>query len=436
MIVMGGIVGSGIFINPAVVARQVHTPFLILGAWAIGGLIALAGAFIYAELAVRMPEVGGQYAYLREAYHPAVAFLYGWVLLLVIQTGGMAAVAVTFAAYFAELAPFPVSPRGVAVVVLVGLAIVNCLGVRTGSRVQSALMVLKIVAISALIGAGAWFLGRGGSAPALPPVPMSAPGAGALLRAMGVAMVPVLFAFGGWQTSSFVAEEIREPRRNLPRALVLGVVGVIALYLGVNYVCVAVLGPRGLAASATPASAVMALAFGRVGSRWLSLGIAISALGFLSQSILTAPRVYYAMARDGLFFRAVGWIDPGRGVPTVAILLQAAAATVIALSGRYDQILSYVVSMDFLFFGLTATCLFVFRRRERARGTAAPAEGEASFARVPGHPVTTVLFVAASWLVVGNTIVKYPANTAVGMGILAAGVPVYLVWSRSRRRKG
>lgn len=166
----------------------------------------------------------------------------------------------------------------------------------------------------------------------------------------------------------------------------------------------------------------MRKAFGEAGSRWIAVGIAVSALGFLSQSILTAPRVYYAMARDGVFFRAVGWVDPRHGVPSVAILLQAAMACVIALSGRYDQILSYVVSMDFLFFGLTATCLFVFRRRE-ADGSSPPGLG-----RVPGHPVTTALFVAVSWIVVVNTIVKYPINTAIGFGILLAGVPVYFAW--------
>jgi len=432
MLVMGGIVGSGIFINPYVVARQVRTPFLILGAWALGGLLALAGAFIYAELAARMPEVGGQYAYLREAYHPAVAFLYGWVLLLVIQTGGMAAVAVTFAAYFRELAG-PVLPApAIAVSVLAALAIVNCLGVRTGSSVQSALMLLKILAIAALIGAGAWFL-LGGGHPSPTPARAELPGSSGTLRSLAVAMVPVLFAYGGWQTANFVAGEIREPRRNLPRALVLGVVGVIVLYLGVNYVCVAVLGPAGLAATTTPASAVMQRAFGRGGSQWIAVGVAISALGFLSQSILTAPRVYFAMARDGLFFRSVAWIDPRRGVPTVAILLQAAMAIVIALSGRYDQILSYVVSMDFVFFGLTATCLFVFRRRASSDDRAA---WLSPLARVPGHPVTTVLFVAASWLVVLSTVVKYPRDTAVGFGILAAGVPVYLAWRRRARPEG
>jgi APA family basic amino acid/polyamine antiporter len=424
MIVMGGIVGSGIFINPYVVARHLSSPGTIIAAWAVGGAIALTGAFIYAELGARLPEAGGQYAYLRDAYHPSLAFLYGWVLLLVIQTGGMAAVAVTFSAYFLELTKLSVSPSIVAILVLAGLAVINCLGLRAGSSVQSALMVMKILAILALVAGGAWFLSRGGVRPAAGPQTAPA-GPLALLEGMGAAMVPVLFAYGGWQTANFIAEEIREPRKNLPRALVAGVLGVIALYLLANAVYVGVLGPAGLAATATPASAVMARTLGPRGSQWIAVGIAVSTLGFLSQSILTAPRVYYAMARDGLFFRSVGRLDPKTGVPTVAILLQAAMAIVIALSGRYDQILSYVVSMDFLFFGLTATCLFVFRRRDA---------GAVQGPRVPGHPVTTILFIAASWLVVANTAVKYSANTAIGMFILAAGVPAYFVWRRLASR--
>lgn len=449
MLVMGGIVGAGIFINPYVVARLVRSPGGILLAWAIGGAIALLGAFVYAELAARLPEAGGQYAYLRECYHPLVAFLYGWVLLLVIQTGGMAAVAVTFAAYFLEIVGLPFSDGAAAAVAagtLVVLAVINCLGVKAGSRVQSALMVLKIAAILALVAAGAWYaVGTGAAREGVPGAASGGPaGPGAALDGTGgaftrtggalggpvaglaAAMVPVLFAYGGWQTASFVAEEVREPRRNLPRALVFGVLGVVALYLAVNAVCVAVLGPAGLAATRTPASAVMERALGPAGARWIAVGIAVSTLGFLSQAVLTAPRVYYAMGRDGLFFHGVGRLHPRTGVPVAAIALQAAMAVVIALSGRYEQILSYVVSMDFLFFGLTATCLFVFRRRAPA-----PEDGTRA-ARMPGHPVSTLLFVAACWTVVATTVARHPVNSAIGFAILATGVPAYLAWSRAR----
>ena len=274
MIVMGGIVGAGIFMNPSVVAREVHTPALILGVWAVGGLIALVGAFVYAELAVLRPQVGGQYAYLRDAFHPMVAFLYGWVLLLVIQTGGMAAGAMTFANYFRELTGSQLSPSLIAVVVLALFTIVNCLGVRSGSNVQSALMVTKIAAVVALIIVG-WLAVRAPSvASVYTPSNKSTP------VAFAAAMVPVLFAYGGWQTSSFVSGELRNPVRDLPRGLLIGVIGVVLLYLGVNFACLQALGPGGLAATTTPASEVMRSVLGGRGAKLIAAGIAISTVGF------------------------------------------------------------------------------------------------------------------------------------------------------------
>jgi APA family basic amino acid/polyamine antiporter len=418
MIVMGGIVGSGIFMNPSVVARLVGTPFLVVGAWVFGGLVALAGAFVYAELAARRPHTGGQYAYLREAYHPSVAFVYGWALLLVTQTGGMAAVAVTFARYAVELTGTSTPDWAIALAALAALTGINCLGVRTGSSVQNVFMVLKVAAILALVVAG---LSLVPPAEAQPAGLLDRPVSFGLLTAVGAALVPVLFAYGGWQTASFVAGELKEPRRDLPRGLLFGVVGVIALYVAVNVVCVRALGVAGLAATSTPASEVMRLALGEPGARFIAVGIAVSTLGFLSQGMLTAPRVYYAMARDGLFFEAVGRLDARTHAPTVAIALQGVLAMIIAASGRYEQILNYVVSVDFIGFGLTATTLFVFRRRD--------ADG-AGFT-VPGHPWTTLFFVVVSWLVVLNTIYTYPANSAIGLAIVAAGVPAYFLWKRT-----
>ena len=429
MLVMGGIIGSGIFINPYVVARQLSSPFLILAVWALGGLIALTAAFIWAELAAMRPEVGGQYAYLREAYHPLVAFLYGWGLLLIIQTGGMAAVAVTFARYFLELTGLRAADWVVAAVALATLTVINCLGVRAGGTVQSLLMVLKILAIVALIVCGLLFI-----APATFTSSTSAAGTGGIsfvaggfgfssLTTLGAAMVPVLFAYGGWQTASFVSGEIREPRRNLPRALLIGVTGVVVLYLAVNFVYLSALGVSGLANTTTPASDVMRLALGPTGARLIAAGIAISTLGFLSQGMLTAPRVYFAMAEDGLFFRSVGRLHPKTHVPILAIVIQGLLAIVIARSKRYDQILDYVVSVDFIFFGATALALFVFRRR------AATAPNSASrITRVPGHPITTALFIAICWLVVINTVYRYPQNTLIGIAILLAGIPVFFFW--------
>ena len=408
MLVMGGIIGSGIFMNPYVVARQVHTPFLILAAWAAGGLIALCGAFIYAELAARRPHVGGQYAYIREAYHPAVAFIYGWGLLLVTQTGGMAAVAITFARYFIELTGVRLVDWMIAASALAVLTVINCVGVKAGSSVQSLLMILKIGAIVTLTFCGL-FLGHRTPSP-LQPVETNN---------FLTAMIPVLFAYGGWQTANFVAGEMRDPRKDLPRGLLIGVVGVIVLYLSVNFVCVRILGTRGLAETTTPASDVMRTVLGNAGAGLIAAGIAVSTLGFLSQGMLTAPRVYYVMADDGLFFKSVSALHRRTRVPVVAVALQGVFAVAIAISGRYEQILNYVVSVDFLFFGLTATCLFTLRRIDGGTPTSY---------RVPGHPWTTVLFVAVCALIVVNTVYRYPENTLIGFAILLAGIPAYSFW--------
>lgn len=413
MIVMGGIIGSGIFVNPYVVARQVHSPFLILGAWVLGGVTALAGAFIYAELAMLRPNLGGQYAYLREAYHPAVAFLYGWALLLVMQTGGMAAVAVTFARYAKEIVHTNASDGFIAVFVLSLLTAINCLGVRSGSAVQSTLMVMKIGAVVVLVSAGFW------ASPVIERPAPTEPFSAQTLLAFGAAVTPVLFAYGGWQTASFMTGEMRDPRRDLARALLLGVLGVTAIYLSVNVVCLRTLGPRGLASTTTPAFTVMQKAIGERGAFFMAATIAVSTLGFLSQGMLTAPRVYFAMARDGLFFRWIAWLPKSTRVPVAAIALQGVFAAIIAVSGRYEQILNYVVSIDFIFFGLTGASLFIFRRRT----------GAASTHRTPGHPFTTALFVAACWLVVLATFYHYPGNSFSGLGLLLLGIPVYFYWS-------
>src|SRR5438270_10571504 len=250
---------------------------------------------------------------------------------------------------------------------------------------QNVLMILKLVAIAALVAVGLTVSG-----------PTQALGVQAtnssqttwqLLTAFGAALIPAQFAYGGWQTACFVAGEVREPRKNLPRGLLLGVLGVIVVYLSVNYVCVHALGAEGLSQTKTPASAVMRMALGEKGGRLLAAGIAISTIGFLSQSMLTAPRVYFAMAEDGLFFKQLAWLNRTR-VPAFAIALQGGLAIVIALvASRYEQILNYVVSVDVIFFGLTAVCVFVFRKQRR--------DSDAGSFRIPGHPFTTLFFIAA-----------------------------------------
>lgn len=431
MVVMGGIIGSGIFINPYVVAKLVHTPALILGAWIAGGGLALIGAFIYAELAARMPQVGGQYAYIREAYHPLLGFLFGWAELFVIGAGGSAAVVVTFARYFRDLTQIPLPDKLIGSFAVIILVLINCVGVRAGSGVQSFFMVLRIIGVALLIACGAWFLwGHGAPAVSWHPV-LDRPVSFDLITVFGATMIPILFAYGGWQTSNFIASEIRNSQKNLPRALLLGVVGVIALYVSVNFIYVETLTPAGLAASGTPASSVMLRALGSIGERAIAVAIAISTIGFLSQCMLTFPRVYFAMAEDRVLPRGIARLTQRSRAPVAAIALQGAVIIAVVLLGTFEQILSYVVVMDWLFFGLTASCIFVFRAREkRSRGTGDP---ESSGYRVPGHPWTTAVFTAAAWLVVLNTIYKYPRNSGVALCILLLGIPVYIVVQKFAR---
>jgi APA family basic amino acid/polyamine antiporter len=253
------------------------------------------------------------------------------------------------------------------------------------------------------------------------------------LTAFGAALIPVQFAYGGWQTSCFVAGEVREPRKNLPRGLLLGVLGVIAVYLSVNFVCVHALGAQGLGETRTPASAVMRLALGENGARIIAVGIALSTAGFLSQSMLTAPRVYFAMAEDGLFFARLAKLNRAR-VPAFAIALQGMLAVVITLSGRYEQILNYVISVDVIFFALTAATVFVFRQRAKTNPSllkASPTPVRLA-PRIPGHPFTTLFFIVACAGVAFSTLYRYPHNSLIGLGIMLTGVPAYLFWKSQK----
>jgi len=411
-LVMGGIVGSGIFMNPHVVAVKAPAGAAILGAWLLGGALALAGGFIWAELAARCPGVGGQYVYLKEGFHPWVGFVYGWSNLIVTQTGGMAAVAMTFARYGHAIAPPPWPQSVTAIVALLVLTIVNLAGVRVGGRVQSVFMALKLLAIGSVIVVGLTV------APHAHPQPTELPRVDFF-----AAMIAVLFAYGGWATATFVSGEIEDSTRTLPRALVLGTIAVVALYVGVNWACLRALGVPGLVASDAPASEVMRAGLGASGASFVSWAIAISTFGFLAQGMLTYPRVYYAMSRDGLFFESIGRLHPRTGVPHVAIIVQCVLAIATTLSGSYEQILSWVVTVDFVFLALTAATLFVFRRREKGRKVTP---------LTPGGVVTASFFIVVSLAVVGATFRVEPWRSVIGWAIVASGIPVYLFW-RGRR---
>jgi APA family basic amino acid/polyamine antiporter len=429
MLVMGSVIGAGIFVVPHTVAALVPAPAPVLAAWVIGGLISMAGSLVYADLARRRPHVGGQYAYLREAYHPALAFVYGWSLLWVIQSGGMAAVAVVFGTYFNQLllllgaAAAPGSDALTAALAIAAVTAVNCTGARAGSTTQNVFMSLKILALLTLVLCGLlaadarWSVLGGQEAAGvwLPP------------PAFAAALVQVFFAYGGWHTTTFLAAEVRDPTRTLPRGLILGVTGVIVLYLGVSLACLRVLGAEELAVNTSPAAAVMQRVLGAPGAALLAAGIAVSALGFVSQASLTSPRVYYAMARDGLFFRGVAWVHPRTRSPVVAVLLQGTFALVLAVTRTFQEILNSVMCVEMTFFALTALGLFVIRRRD---GTAPASQA------VPGHPVTTLLFAAVNVALVLDLFYREPGNSAAVAAIALAGLPAYCLWTRRSRRVG
>lgn len=419
LIVMGGILGSGIFLNPAVVAGYVRSGPLSTITWIAGGCIALAGAGVFAELAARRPQNGGFYAYLRDAFHPAVAFVYGWTLLLVAQSGGMAAGAVTFALYAAPLLHLPVPTGTLAAAIIVLFTIVNCFGVRQGALTQHTFMALNALMLLAVAGF-AFFAHGHATTVAMTPVPP-----GQLAGAIGLALVAVLFAYDGWHTATFVSAELHEPERTLPRGIAIGVVAVVALYLLGNWAFLHGLGVAGLARSQTPATDIAALAFGPVAGGIVATLVALATTSTLSQQILVSPRVYHQMAEDGAFFRVFSYIDPRTRVPVIAILAQGTTAALVAISGTYQQILNYVESVDFVFFGLAAIALFIFRRRD----------GNAPVRfRLPGYPYTNAIFLVVAWAIVVNVAITSPRDTLVGLGIMLLGLPVYWLFTLNRRR--
>jgi APA family basic amino acid/polyamine antiporter len=391
---------------------------LVLGAWAAGGAVALAGALAYAELGQQFPKAGGQYVYLRDAWHPVVGFLYGRALLLMIQTGGMAAVGITFARYALRLAGQPETySHAVAIAAIVLLTVVNYLGVTIGSRVLNVFVVLKVAALAFLVLYAAfgpahadwWRTARLDAAPSR-------------ALAFGAALIPILFAYGGWQNANYVAEEMRDPRRDLPRSLLWGTGLVVVIYVLINVAYLRTLGLEGLAATGAPAADTAGRWVGARGSQVVAAAIAVSTFGFLNMAILGSTRVYYAMAADGAFFAQLGRLHPRFQTPGAAILLQSAWAIVLLVTGGYEGLLNTVVFADWIFFGLTVASLFVLRRSYVA---------QVGF-RTPGYPWLPAAFVAVAIVVVFSTIREAPLRSAVGAGLLFAGVPVYWLFSRKR----
>jgi APA family basic amino acid/polyamine antiporter len=417
LMVVGGIIGSGIFFTPAEVARALPTGGWILAVWAIGGVVALAGALAYAELGAMMPAAGGGYVYIREAFGPLAAFLCGWMTLLLIATGALAAVAMGFSGYVERYVDLSIvgGRLGMAALTIVVLGATNYLGVKPGAVVQNILTVAKIVALGALIVAGlALWTSVGAPLPvADAPAPRES-----IIGGFAAAFVAVLFTIGGWQQLNMVAGEIRRPEWTIPRALTLGILVVIAIYLGANAVYVHVLGRDGLAASAAVAADTATRLVGPAGGNLITIGAMLSILGFVNVVLLGNSRIPFAMARDGAFLAAAGKIHPRFGTPHVAIGIMVVWSLVLLYGTRGDlgDLLSGVVFADWIFFGLGGASVFVLRRKRP--------DAVRPYKSL-GYPVLPALFVLAAVVGVVSAFVAATTMSLVGTGLLLAGLVAF-----------
>ncbi len=430
MIVMGGIIGVGVFLSPTNIGGYLGEPMWVLLAWAIGGLIAMTGALTFAELGAAYPHAGGQYVYIRRAFGPFIAFVYACVLLFVITTGALAVVADFFAARLIELVPAwaesgELGRSILAASVIVVLTGANLFGIRIGARIQTICMVLKLLAIVVLIGGGAIYaFGDAGpvAAEAAAEIPMRpAPWQGLIL-----AILPVLFSYGGWQNLSYVSPEIRDPQRNLPRAVILGVIGVILVYTSINWAYLQVLSVDAVATDKDFATRVARATLGDVGGSFVNVAMAISAFGICGVIVMATPHVYVAMSRDGLFFKAFSKRNAKTGAPVLALILQAAVALTHLFSGQGGKLIDSVAFADWIFFSLAGLSLFVFRVREPE--TLRPY-------RVWGYPWVPGLFCTLAISVVVGAIWQAKwETTGLGLGVFAAGGLLYWPWRWWRDR--
>ncbi|MBM3461153.1 MAG: amino acid permease [Armatimonadetes bacterium] len=417
MLIVGLIIGSGIFFVTPDILQAVGSPGMVMAVWLVSGVLSLFGALTYAELGASRPEAGGQYVFLRDAYGTLCAFLYGWVAFWVIQSGSVAAVAVAFARSMEAFVPLPGHLGKIAAVACVlFLTVVNALSVRYGAGVQNLFTVLKCLVIGVLVLIG---ISQGAH---LERVFISGGEAGPSISSFGVGMIAALWAYDGWNNGSFIAGEIRDPQRNVPRALFVGTGLVVLIYLLTNAAYLAVLTPTEVLASKSVGADAAIRLLGERGALLISLGIMVSTFGCVNGLIMAGPRVYYAMARDGLFFRGLGKVHAGTGTPVASILASGAWSSLLVLQGSYEQLFTYVMFASWVFYGLTGFSIFIFRRREAERPYS-----------TWGYPAVPLLFVAASAFLVVNTLLERPWESLYGVVLALAGIPFYVFW-RSRLR--
>jgi basic amino acid/polyamine antiporter, APA family len=431
-LVAGTVIGTGIFVSPSLVADQVGAPGLSLLVWALCGLLALAGGLCYAELAAALPRTGGQYAWFRRAFGAELpSFLFAWSMFFVVLTGVQAAVATAFAIYagffLAPVMEYGVwEQRAVAVACIAFLAVMNILGVTLGGRIQVVVTILKVGALAALVGGGLW-LGAGTAAGSLAPLLPEGRSAGAALGAFGTAMIVTLFAYNGWWYSTYVAEEVRDPERNVPRSIFLGMGIVLVLYLLANVVYLSVLPFDVLRGSERPAADVMVALLGAGGGAFIAAAVMVSAFGTVNAQMLSIPRIYFAAARDGLFFRGIRRVHPRYRTPALAIGAQAVWASGFALSGTFRRIVTYTAFPNYFFLSLGVVALIVLRIREPDLPRPY---------RVFLYPVTPVLFLGVfAWYLVNSVVFEF-RDTMVGIALALSGLPFYYLFFRDRPRTG
>lgn len=416
----GGAIGSGIFRSPSQVAAALPSTAWDLAAWALGGMLTLAGALTFAELGAAMPEAGGQYVWLSDAYGSLVGFLHGWAYFLVVATGAIAALAIVFAEYVGFFVPMgAAATRAVAIGALAVLAVVNVVGVRAAASVGGALTVLKLAALAAIVGLGVVVGAAGGG-----PGAAAETGTGThVAGGMGAAMIGVLWSYGGWQHASFAAGEARRPERDVPLAMILGTAIITTAYVLANVAYVRLLPRAVLTTSPHVASDAVEAAIGHAGGSAVAAAIAASAIGTAGIFTLTTPRVYWAMAERGLFFRGVSDLHPVWRTPVRAIVLQTAWAIVLVLAwGTFERTIGYVLFVDWIFFGLTGAAVFVLRRRR----------GAPTGYRVPGYPLVPLAFVLTSVWFVASTLRAQPVQAVAGAALLGVGILVHRAWRRPR----
>lgn len=445
MVVIGSVIGSGIFLTPQRVAAAVEVPGVMIGVWILTGLLTLAGALTNAEIASELPEAGGQYVFFRVLYGDLTAFLYGWTTFIVYQTGSIAAIAVAFARYFGYFVDLPhlspileswklpfignIAPMGdigvklVAMGAIIAVTAVNYFGVQFGGFVQNVFTSLKVGAIGGIV-LLAFTVGHGSTGHFFPL--WGVPSSGGLLAAIGVAMVATLWSYDGWNSLTYLAGEVKEPQKSIPRALIIGTIAIIVIYVLTNLAYLYILPINEMATSNLVAADVMDRIFSGYGGAVISLAVMISTFGTVNATSMTTARVFYAMAKDKLFFQGMAATHPHYKTPTTSLIVQCAWACILTLTGTYDQLFTYVIFASWIFYALGAAGIFIMRKKipNSDRGY-----------RVPGYPIVPILFVlVATWFVV-NTLVQDTSDSMVGVILLVAGLPFYFYWEGKMRKR-